>query len=478
MHEVLNLSLSQRANHLTTHFYNAQESYLDYSVSSTESPNDTNVYFKPTLAANNTINFNPRALIWDLNGGFGSLGQFEYVSKGEVSEDSSPAQFQTSIISKPRIPKAQYQKSLDNGEVLPKLDKSNTHYWSDYSRVIYEPKSFNVLSKWEFDPIEYPRGRLSFGQEREFMGYDLGLEEWKDLGIEFLENKYRIMLEECDLINGINLVTEIDSAWGGFGSGLLNELRDDYNPKSSIFQWGLFNNKSISQLSNKEILSRIKTFLELSKNSSLFIPLGLPKFRQFDQENMWESSSLQNLVFETVQVLNSQRENRSTFHQFESALTIGDKRNLITKVAATIGSETIEFSQNFFKPFYPRKPQKVQSDYTFSKSIIKRPSQSSVSLADLSVSASTHDRTTSEYKTSLSFPTPDSYPQDIISSSDSLNVTLDIDSSARRLLLDMKSFVSKFVKGDERSDIIDELSELAAEYEHGWNDSDESDDDY
>ncbi|CDR39938.1 CYFA0S04e00716g1_1 [Cyberlindnera fabianii] len=468
MHETINFSLSQRANHLSTHFYNAQESYLSYTKPASETPNDPNVFFKPTRS-NGTVSYTPRALLWDMNGGFGSLGQFEYFPQSTDGDDAVG-----NVIKRERVPKSKYQTALDEGQPLPKLNKEDTRYWSDYSRVIFEPKSYNVLQKWEFDPVKYPKGRLAMGQEREFVGYDLGVEEWKNdyTGVEFLEDKYRVALEECDLVNGLNVVSEIDSAWGGFSSELLSELRDDYNPKTSIFTWGLYDGRNMQSLSIKEKISRIRTFLELQKNSSLFFPLGIPKNTPvgFDPTCLWQVTGLQNMIFESVQVLGSQRENNINFHTIESNFKLGSNRHLVGSIEATVGSTTYNFNNTFFPT--------AKEPHTFSTSTIHRPSQ--LSGEPLEVQASTSkDRTTTNYITTQAFPIADSYPPDLISSQDNLTVTLKSTSAPRKSLQEMKTYVSKFIKGDERADMINDLETLAAEYEHGWTDSDDdSDDDY
>ena len=73
MHEIIHLSLSAQANHLTTHFYNAQDSYFVYD-DRTVSHVDPTVLFRAGLGSDmRTSTFTPRALIWDMRGGYGSM---------------------------------------------------------------------------------------------------------------------------------------------------------------------------------------------------------------------------------------------------------------------------------------------------------------------------------------------------------------------------------------------------------------------
>lgn len=485
MPEVINISLSQRANHLSTHFYNSQESQLDYTKSVSKAENDPNVFFKPTLSRDKTtINYNPRALIWDLKGGFGALGQFEYFQAEDEDDDW---QGNTQSMARDRIPKSAYQKALDNYEKVPDLDTSNTLYWTDYSRVLYEPKAYNELSNWEVDPKNYPKGRLSLGQEREFVDYQVGVKEWKNdsVGVNFLEDKYRISLEEADSLIGLNVVSDVDSAWGGFTAEMLHELRDDYNPKNSIFTWGIFNGRELKALSGEECLSRIRTFLELQRSSSLFIPLctpkALPDSLNINRSSHWQTSALQTLVFEPFQTIMSQRENRVDFSTIENNLTLGSQRRIVSNVNASTGTLKFDFSSEFFV-------QKSKDPHTFSRSTVHKPPQNSSSSdrtdfikssesSNLKGKADILDqRSQIDYYSKIPFGTPDSFP-DFVNPNDNLSATLKITTAPRKTFMEMKTFVSKFVRGDDRENMIQELETLAEEYEHGWNDSDQSDDD-
>jgi hypothetical protein len=444
MHEILTLSQSHTANHLITHFYNAQDSYISYA-NWKDSPNDPIVHFKPTFTPT-TINFTPRAFLWELNGGYGSLGKYEYSEqpRGDSHDE---------LIQREKILKSDYQRALDQGRPTPLLKQEDISYWSDYSRVIYEPNSFNVLSNWEFDPKEYPKGRLTMGKQREFKNFDVGVEEWSHVGTEYLEDKYRVSLESCDLLNGVNIVTELDSAWGGFTSEMIKELRDDYNPKSCFITWGLYDDL---ELINRERLERIRAFVELQRHSSLFVPL-----KSMD-ENMWINGALQSIPFETFQTLNSEKGLNVSFHSLLESLNMGSNRHLVSNVNVINGKKRLGMN-DFFK--------QKGSVHTFSRLKIHRPSKGMNFEKELS-----KERNTSEHIMKQVFPTPDSYPRDLISSHDTLTVEYSVDNSIKLGLIDMKRFVAKFVRGDERADLIDELETLAEKYEYGWADDSDEDD--
>ncbi|CCH41020.1 Tubulin beta-1 chain [Wickerhamomyces ciferrii] len=493
MPEVINISLSPQANHLATHFYNTQESYIDYSQSITKSPNDPDVHFKPTLSYDkSSSNYTPRALIWDFKGGFGSLGQFEYYQSANNDQDGNNDEWTGTIeqiSSRPKINKSEYQIALDNGQHLPPLNNDSTKYWTDYSRVLFQPNSYNELHNWEYDPVEFPEGRLSLGQERKFEGYEVGVSEWKEdgKGIEFLENKYRNMLENCDGLEGLNIISELDSSWGGFSSELLRDIKDDYNPKTTIFTWGNYNGKRLEQLGNREILSRIRTFLELQRNSSIFIPMSTPQSlpSSIDPSSLWQTSALKSLVFEPFQTLVSQRENRVSLSTIADNLTLGTERRIVSNVEVQFGEENLNFADTFFI-------RDRGAPHTFSKSTVHKPSRQSSasdivelsekfqkksSLDDDSKKRREVDKSHVDYISKIPVSQSSSFPT-FLKSSDSLKTSLEITTRPKKTLQEMKTFVSRFVRGDERENMIQELEVLAEEYVFGWEDSDGSDDDY
>lgn len=72
MHEILTVQLGHGANHLCTHFWNAQESYFTYATDEV-SPVDHDVHWRPGIGPAGEDTYAPRALIYDLKGGFGGM---------------------------------------------------------------------------------------------------------------------------------------------------------------------------------------------------------------------------------------------------------------------------------------------------------------------------------------------------------------------------------------------------------------------
>jgi hypothetical protein len=127
------------------------------------------------------------------------------------------------------IPQSEYQTHLDAGLEPPVLSTSTVRYWSDYSRVFYHPKSLVQLSEFDVNDSLMPFEKWQVGME---------LFEKLEKNDDLVDRDLRPFIEECDGIQGLQIMTGVDDAWGGWASGWLERLRDEYG-KLSIWTWGL-----------------------------------------------------------------------------------------------------------------------------------------------------------------------------------------------------------------------------------------------
>lgn len=127
------------------------------------------------------------------------------------------------------IEQSAYQQSLENGSVPPPLTTESVRYWSDFNRVYFHPKSIVQLNEYELGSTLMP-----------FEKWDVGEELFNTLDKEhdLLDRDLRPFAEEADQMQGIQLMTSIDDAWGGFATKYMDRLRDEYG-KMTIWVWGL-----------------------------------------------------------------------------------------------------------------------------------------------------------------------------------------------------------------------------------------------
>lgn len=482
MHEVINVSVSHRSNHLVTQFYNCQEELLQYSrVDQPE--NDPSIFLDPVVdLASKTISYTPRALLWDAKTGNGALGTYAYSETKDSydenwKEDEGDDHSYEIVQTHHRIPKSAYQEALDKGIPTPKLNSQNTKYWSDYSKLIFPSSSFNILHNWYHDVNNPSLPDFQNLGQMKFDKFDIGVQEFRETHCDgFFDGNFHTQLERCDALQGFNLVTELDNAWGGFTSELLVELRDEL-PKIDVFTWG-FNADDV--LSRKQpihstktkfqmLCNKIRSTLALSQESDLFFPLYAR-----DDVSLWESTSEVCLLFESVNAVVSQTntENRRTFNYLTNALTLGEKhRNIVSLMEV----DSKKYS------FYGKMPS-YRNDSTpshvFARATISRATAGDVPPSNSQIRSpprALSEKNMTELKTYPWTP-PDTTPKEF---QDGISlVELGVTEKTRDVFKQWLDMVSKYLRYDsDREELKEQLGTLASQYEYGWYDDDESGDD-
>lgn len=76
-----------------------------------------------------------------------------------------------------------------------------------------------------------------------FENWDAGEDLFKSLDKEhdLLDRDLRPFIEEADQMQGIQLLTGVDDAWGGFAARYMDRLKDEYG-KTTIWFWGIEDN--------------------------------------------------------------------------------------------------------------------------------------------------------------------------------------------------------------------------------------------
>lgn len=137
------------------------------------------------------------------------------------------------------ICRADSSSLIDKGIPTPQLERSSVRYWSDFSRVFYHPRSSIQLSEYDLNSKILP-----------FDGFGLGKDLFGQLNREYdlLDRDFRLFAEECDQVQGVQLFTSTEDAWGGFASEYVAALRDEY-PKTGILTWGLEESGIVARVS-------------------------------------------------------------------------------------------------------------------------------------------------------------------------------------------------------------------------------------
>ncbi|XXG96546.1 hypothetical protein Hte_002830 [Hypoxylon texense] len=293
MREIITLQLGQQSNYLANHFWNTQESYFTYGADE-ESPIDHDVHFRPGIGSDGTETFMPRTVIYDLKGGFGTLRKvnalYEIDNDDDAAASSSLWPRPTVVHRQPPIGAGAYQASLDAGRAPPELTAGAVRYWSDFTRVFFHPRSVVQLSEYELHSAVLPFDKWHAGEE-----LFAALDKEHDL----LDRDLRPFVEEADRMQGVQVATGIDDAWGGFAAKYVERLRDEYG-KTPVWVFGvqepsrgLPREKRMIKLVNKA-----RALAELNSQASLVVPLALPESSplphtlRLDASSQWHVSAL------------------------------------------------------------------------------------------------------------------------------------------------------------------------------------------
>nr|XP_031362751.1 protein misato homolog 1 [Lonchura striata domestica] len=139
--------------------------------------------------------------------------------------------------------------------------------WSDYLNVQLHPKSVYVIRQYLHDGDCGCLG--AFGQGESLLQDSACVEE--------LEDRLHFFVEECDYLQGFQVLCDLHDGFSGVGAKVTELLQDEYSRKG-ILTWGLTPALSPVGDPQKSFCRLMNTALgiaHLSRHSSLFCPLSL-----------------------------------------------------------------------------------------------------------------------------------------------------------------------------------------------------------
>ncbi|KAI0085539.1 Misato segment II tubulin-like domain-containing protein [Irpex rosettiformis] len=229
MKEIIYIQAGQFANHIGTHFWNAQQSYFTYGTDAEEPIVDHDVSFREGLNSSRESTFSPRLLLFDRKSNFGRVGDLYGPDVEEADEITESWEGDVVEYRQDPIPPSQFHKDLEEEEQKEGRDdgphsteKASTRrekirYWSDYTMVYYHPRSLQRLPDlpdWDDSEGDWGSGEEMF--------------ERHDEDTDFMEGSFRTFVEECDHLQGIQ-ITHDTATFGSFTNVLLTKLRDGFS---------------------------------------------------------------------------------------------------------------------------------------------------------------------------------------------------------------------------------------------------------
>ncbi|KAG5948441.1 hypothetical protein E4U60_001861 [Claviceps pazoutovae] len=492
MREILTLQLGNLSNYTATHFWNAQESYFTYGEHE-ESVVDHNVHFRPGTGADGSETFLPRTVIYDLKGGFGSLRKINPLY--DASSNSAPVAASlwsgdAAVHKQQPLKPSAYQESLDAGIQPAPLTASHVRYWSDYSRTYFHPRSAVQLYDFELNSSIRP-----------FENFSMGTELFSSLDREqdIVDRDWRPFVEECDLMQGMQVFASLDDAWGGFGASYLEYLRDEY-PKSCIWVWGA--QSPITDVPREKRQLRTaniaQSLYEGYSQASIIVPMALPPetssapFTRLDRTAPWHTAAVFAAMAESSSIfsrlkgssghvsMSDMAERLNTggtqvvvsagMSPFpEPAETDGEKETVsLFHVGGATGTETKERRNRIFGQITGCRGPLHEN---MAKGTPESPQWNRIG-----------NPVIQRYDTSLEFPLLDSYPRIYTSAASKscmpLNTFLRTDTSICVQLRALRAQATRrLISLDEREGLSNGIAEMADAYQDDWSSGSDNDDD-
>ncbi len=462
---------------------------------------DHDVLFRAGQGVDGTETFTPRTVIYDLKGGFGSLRKFNtlYEIDNEPTQAHGLWDGLTSAQHLDPIKPPRYQTLLDQGLPTFQLHEHDVGYWSDFNRVFYHPRSAVQLNQYELNSQLMPFEKWAVGEE---LFHDL------DKGVDILDRDLRPFAEECDHIQGFQIFTGADDAWGGFASRYLDGIRDEYG-KTSVWTFGIEDGTQVARnVRSVRLGNAARSMRSLAQQSSAYInlntaPQPVPGHINLRSRSQWLTSAFMCLAVESATLPSRLRgvgTRQASLSLLEDALNTNGAQKLFelqisvdTRSSAT-KAQTNDVSNNVHNAgssdathvdtagvntsFLPRLEETPYRNlHVFSHIETRRSKHGHLSTAEVSPKERMRMRLDEEtivdqYSTNLLFPWLDSFPDNLFSTRQedglALTTSLRTSSNLRNHMVRLRDQSPRGLDLDERESMYNDLTELANGYSFGF----------
>jgi hypothetical protein len=267
----------------------------------------------------NKVIYSPRLVLFDLKGSLRSIDESEnYVRFNQHNEQQTSTDVDVTHIGWPSsrvevirqdqsttAPVANTNTSTSNSNAQKMNVVPNVKSWTEFAATNIHSKSIYVVKDYSLDD-HYTDDKVDF--------FTVGQEVFRKLAtLEEAMDRIRFFAEECDRVQGFQLLTEISSGLiSGMTSEIIDTLRDDYPKKSyPLFTLAIDDNVDIDidsqskrhtsthnphtlkrQMERKTI-NRIMSIFALRNQSQFFIPIETKTFLNSEQHshNLFKEAS-------------------------------------------------------------------------------------------------------------------------------------------------------------------------------------------
>nr|GEU57634.1 protein misato homolog 1 isoform X1 [Tanacetum cinerariifolium] len=316
MKELVTFQVGSYANFIGSHFWNFQDELLGL----VEDPQanlvfknqnlDMDVLYRTGETQQGVPTYTPRLISVYFQGSLGSMSSRGTLYNQNPSLSSGVATWTGNVstqVSQPHKKNLFLQRLYNEGqEIVPNGESQNeildtdvvqsledeVQYWTDFSKVHYHPQSlFELNGFWmnaqEFNNYGIGKTTLSEGQQ----------------GDEINE-RLRFFIEECDHVQGIQLMVDDSGGFSGVAASLLENIEDEYTNVPVLLYSVRSPNSYINRRNRKQAITSnlhdAVSFSALSSLCKLIVPVGLPslsesrssQYLNLQNEKLYHSSAV------------------------------------------------------------------------------------------------------------------------------------------------------------------------------------------
>ncbi|XP_014869763.1 protein misato homolog 1 [Poecilia latipinna] len=299
--EVITLQLGHYSNFVGTHWWNLQDASLCYDPGSAPPEVQSDSVFREGQTPGGSVTYTPRLIAMDLKGSLRTLRQegslydpggaaaaavtwagsvtvhkhsppekncfledLEKLDKGQIlteAEFCSASQLQGSG----PLGVDSFNNQLTRVQKNYRLEGSVT-VWSDFLRLHLHPRSVVVIHQFNHD-----------GEAHRLETFGQGESTLQGALLDELEDRLHFFVEECDYLQGFQVLCDLEDGFAGLGSKVTELLQDSYGGRG-ILTWGVapvVHRDSTPARDRYHLLNAALGTVNMAAHSSLFCPLTL-----------------------------------------------------------------------------------------------------------------------------------------------------------------------------------------------------------
>ncbi|XP_028316966.1 protein misato homolog 1 [Gouania willdenowi] len=369
--EVITLQLGHYSNYVGTHWWNLQDASLSYDPEEKPGEIQSDVVFREGQTQGGHVTYTPRLIAVDLKGSLRTLRQEGCLY--DSGKDTSVVTWDGNLMIHKESPPTKNLfledlDKMDRGEILAEdnfcsgsqpqcsgslsMDTVNSRLqrvqhsyrlegsvkvWSDFLRIHLHPRTISIIHQYNHD-----------GEAHRLEAFSQGESLLQGAVLDELEDKLHFFVEECDYLQGFQVLCDMADGFAGFGSKVTEMLQDSYSGRG-ILTWGTAPVSYADSTPVKDIYHLLNCTLatvHMANNSSFFCPLtlrgGLGRrpsspvsfpHLSYDPSLWFHSSSVLALALDALTVSYRLRDNSVPMWQLADTLAVSGR-----KVVAAYGA--------------------------------------------------------------------------------------------------------------------------------------------